>query len=108
FVFLTFLTLPCIIARLGNGAAHIGIGLDVLHPVIIHHPKVTAAERFSHCKRHLCLGFDHLSPSFLCFSPHFLFGCHSHCPTLFRTSVSYFQVGLRLICLQLRADVFTN
>src|SRR5690606_20893587 len=79
-------------ARLGDGTAHIGICLDILHPVVVHHTQVTAAERLGHRQRHLRLGFNHLCTRLLRFGTHFLFGCHGHGPAFLCSCISHFQI----------------
>jgi len=46
----------------GNGFAHDRVRLHVLHPVIVHDPKVALAERVGHGTRHLGFCLDHAVP----------------------------------------------
>ena len=91
-----------------DGFAHIGVGLDVLHTVVVHNAEISVAESFGHCQRHFGLGLDNLGAGFLCLCLHLLLLSDSHSAAFLSLSLCNVLVGVGLVHLQLCTDVLSN
>ena len=103
-----FLFLLFRLCAAGNGIAHLGVGDHILHVVIIHYAQLAFAERGGDGARHLCLGLDHAGAHALHFSLVFLLLRNGHGAAFFRLGLRDALVGLRLVDLELCADVAAN
>ena len=92
----------------GDLAAHVGVGCEVLHAVIVHDTKVSAAEGFCHGQRNLRLGLDDLGLHLRHAGGHFLLLRDSGSPADFCLRLRNQFVGLGLFGLQLGSDVFAD
>ena len=92
----------------GEGGAHVGVGLDVLHAVVVHDAEVAAAEGFGHGQGHFGFGHDDLGAGFLGLGFHLLLGGHSHGAALLGLGLGDVLVGVGLVHLELGADVLAH
>ena len=91
--------------NLSETVAHVGVGFDILHLVVVHNAEVSAAEGGSHGYGQLAFGFDYLGTRFLCEGFHFLLAGDCHSPAFFGFRLGDVLVGLSLVDLQGGADV---
>lgn len=94
--------------RLRDAGAHLGVGLDVFHLVIIHHAETAAAERFGQSERHLGLRLDDFGLHFRDTGDHFLFERDGGGAADFGLGLGHVLVSLGLRFLKLRADVLSD
>ena len=81
--------------------------MDILHAVVVHDAEVAVAECFCHGLRHESLSLDDTGTRLLCFGFHLLLAGDSHCATLLCLGLCNVLIGLRLVHLQLCADILT-
>src|SRR5690606_132708 len=90
---------------LADVLAHVGVGDDVLHVVVVEHPELARAEGLGDGQRQLGLGLDdegaHLEDARL----HLLLHGHGGGAPRLGARLGYLLVGLGLLGLQLGADV---
>lgn len=94
--------------RPGNAASHVGVGLDVFHPVVVHDTEVAAAEGFGHGLGHFGFCLDHVGTGFFGFGFHFLFQGYSHGTAFFCLGLGNVFVGIGLVHLEGCTDVAAN
>ena len=92
---------------LGDVLAHVGVGLDVLHLVVIHDTEIAVAERLGHCQRYLCFGLYDLCAGLLGLCLHLLLQSHGHCPALLCTGLCDVLVGISLVHLEYCTDILS-
>ena len=97
-----------VFAVLGDGLSHVGIGLHVAHPVVIHYTEIAAAEGFGHGERNLGLGLDEFGLHRLYLGLIFLLHGDGCCPADFGLGLGDFLVGGGLGCTQFCPAVFAE
>ena len=89
----------------GNAFAHLSVGFDVAHAVIIHNAQVATAEGFGHGAGDFGFGFDDKGAHFLNTGCHFLLLRNGHCSAFFGAGLCDNFVGFGLIGLKFGTDV---
>ena len=101
---------PFVLAALAPGDAppHPRVGLDVLHPVVVHDPEVAAPERVRDRLRHLRLGEHHLGLVLLDEGDHLLLPGHGQRALALGLRLGDLLLGLGLVDLEPRPDVVAD